>query len=108
MCGGTIEILPCSKVGHVFRDTMPYTTAKGAHERNLKRVIDVWLDNYKAVVYSIQPKKFQFIDSGDISRRLKLKEQLDCRNFTWYLQNVIPELRVPDINPFGRGEVICI
>ena len=105
MCGGTIEILPCSKVGHVFRDTMPYTTAKGASERNIKRVVDVWLDDYKQIVYSIKPATFYLINSGDISERLKLRQKLQCKSFSWYLKNVIPELQVPDMFPLGRGEV---
>ena len=105
MCGGTIEILPCSKVGHVFRDTMPYTTARGTTERNIKRLVDVWLDDYKTFVYSMKSRTFLTMDAGDMSQRQALRERLKCKNFSWYLQNIIPELRIPDLNPLGRGEV---
>ena len=106
MCGGTIEILPCSKVGHVFRDKMPYTTPSGTAERNIKRIVDVWLDDYyKAIVYSLKPASFQRIDVGDVSSRIKLRQKLKCKSFSWYVQNIIPELRFPDLYPLGRGEV---
>uniref|UniRef100_A0A4W3HUH9 Glycosyltransferase 2-like domain-containing protein n=1 Tax=Callorhinchus milii TaxID=7868 RepID=A0A4W3HUH9_CALMI len=49
MCGGEIEIIPCSRVGHIFRDGNPYTFPKDrikTVERNLARVAEVWLDEY--------------------------------------------------------------
>ncbi len=105
MCGGTLEILPCSKVGHVFRDTMPYTTARGTAEVNIKRLVDVWLDDYKSFVYAMKSQSFRDIDAGDISERQELRKRLHCKSFSWYLQSIIPELRIPDLNPLGRGEV---
>lgn len=105
MCGGTIEILPCSKVGHVFRDTMPYATAQGTAEKNVKRLVDVWLDEYKPVVFSMKSQAFEELDAGDVSDRKELRKRLQCKSFSWYLQNIVPELRIPDLNPLARGEV---
>ena len=52
MCGGTLEIVPCSHVGHVFRSRSPYKWTKGqALRRNLARVAEVWMDEFKFYYY---------------------------------------------------------
>ena len=60
MCGGRIEILPCSRVGHIFRKvTSPYTFPKGVREtlsKNLNRLAEVWLDEYKEYYYKTSPQ----------------------------------------------------
>lgn len=53
----------------------------------------------QVLCYSLQHKY------GDISERLELRERLHCKNFTWYLTNIYPEIYLPDLNPEKFGAV---
>lgn len=52
-CGGQLEIIPCSIVGHVFRTKSPHTFPKGTQviSRNQVRLAEVWMDDYKEIFY---------------------------------------------------------
>lgn len=48
---------------------------------------------------------------GDVSKRLELRERLQCKSFSWYLKNVYPEVFMPDLNPLQFGAVsvfVCV
>ncbi|KAM9774464.1 polypeptide N-acetylgalactosaminyltransferase 11 [Syngnathus typhle] len=93
MCGGELLIIPCSRVGHIFRKRRPYGSP-GGHDtmaHNSLRLAHVWMDDYKEHFLSLRPE-LRERDFGDISQRLALRKRLQCRSFSWYLDNVYPEI----------------
>ncbi|KAJ8961296.1 hypothetical protein NQ318_008982 [Aromia moschata] len=96
MCGGSLELIPCSRVGHVFRHRRPYGSPDGKDTmlHNSLRVAYVWMDDYKQYFLN-QRSDAKNIDYGDISSRLQLRKELKCHDFDWYLKNVYPELALP-------------
>lgn len=96
MCGGRLEILPCSRVGHVFRAKSPYSFKKDPTEtiaHNLNRAARVWMDD-RAEIYLNFTNNSRFGES-DISERVQLRKDLKCHDFQWYLDNVFPDAFVP-------------
>lgn len=52
LCGGSMEVLPCSRVAHIARMKKPYHSNIAFHtRRNALRVAEVWMDEYKSNVY---------------------------------------------------------
>ncbi|XP_016133787.1 polypeptide N-acetylgalactosaminyltransferase 16-like [Sinocyclocheilus grahami] len=98
MCGGSLEILPCSRVGHVFRKRHPYDFPEGnalTYIKNTRRAAEVWMDEYKQYYYTARPSA-QGKAFGSIADRLALRQKLNCNSFRWYLENVYPELKIPE------------
>ncbi|XP_033495197.2 polypeptide N-acetylgalactosaminyltransferase 11 [Epinephelus lanceolatus] len=94
MCGGQLLIIPCSRVGHIFRKRRPYGSPGGqdtmAH--NSLRLAHVWMDEYKEQYLSLRPE-LRERSYGDISERMALRKQLQCNSFRWYLDTVYPEMQ---------------
>jgi len=117
-CGGSIEIVPCSHVAHVFRKSSPYSFPRkegvmGTLYTNLARVIEVWMNqDYKNFFYKINPvaKKVVYKDEPistnlssklvNISSRIEIKERLQCNDFSWFLKNVWKENFFPTRDRF--------
>lgn len=53
MCGGVLEIVLCSHVGHIFRKRSPYKWRNGVNvvKKNSIRVAEVWMDEYSKYYY---------------------------------------------------------
>ncbi|XP_054905631.1 polypeptide N-acetylgalactosaminyltransferase 6 [Poeciliopsis prolifica] len=109
-CGGQLEIIPCSVVGHVFRTKSPHTFPKGTEviTRNQVRLAEVWMDDFKKIFYrrnrnaAVMASEHKY---GDISDRLNLRNRLQCKNFTWYLNTIYPEIFIPDLKPEKFGSI---
>ncbi|XP_060113294.1 polypeptide N-acetylgalactosaminyltransferase 5 [Heteronotia binoei] len=105
MCGGEIEIIPCSRVGHIFRNDNPYSFPKDritTVERNLARVAEVWMDEYKDLFYGHGYHLIlKNLDVGNLTQQMEMRKQLQCKSFKWYLDNVYPDIDAPLVKASG-------
>ncbi|XP_077408761.1 polypeptide N-acetylgalactosaminyltransferase 14 isoform X4 [Vanacampus margaritifer] len=106
-CGGSLEIIPCSRVGHVFRKKHPYVFPEGnanTYIKNTRRTAEVWMDDFRLFYYSARPAA-RGKSYGDIGGRVELRRKLKCKPFKWYLEHVYPQLKIPDDSDWQSGPI---
>eukprot|EP00111_Clytia_hemisphaerica_P004070 TCONS_00011660-protein len=109
MCGGNLEIIPCSRVGHVFRSKdSPYSFPGGVQKtlnKNFNRLAEVWMDEYKENYYKNKLEEERYTDIGDLSSRKALRHRLGCKSFDWFVKNIVPGMLGTDQNPPASGQI---
>ncbi|XP_040405689.1 polypeptide N-acetylgalactosaminyltransferase 15 isoform X1 [Cygnus olor] len=108
LCGGSVEIIPCSRVGHVYRNHVPRAFSYDeAIVRNKIRIAETWLGSFKENFYKHDTVAFLIskAEKPDCSERLQLQKRLGCRNFQWFLSNVYPELSQTEDTPRFSGKL---
>merc|ERR1712032_1345986 len=94
MCGGTLELIPCSRVAHIFGGfPNPHRCSSGAVHGGVN------YNKWRAIRSWMQPKHIKIFegflsgvrDVGSLDNMFAIKKRLKCKNFDWYLENVWPE-----------------
>lgn len=114
MCGGRVVTVPCSRVGHIFKN-FPYKFDGDRDkivQKNLIRVAEVWMDDYKKYfyastrIYDFKRVKMTEEEVKSLAERRKLREQLKCNTFEWFMHEIIPEVEPPSMDSVFYGEIM--
>ena len=104
MCNSSLELIPCSRVGHIFRHRRPYGSKEDTMTVNSLRMAHVWMDEYIKYYFQVRPEA-QNMSYGDVSDRIHLRKRLGCQSFDWYVKNVYPELKPPSLDDSFKRRV---
>ncbi|MCP9257151.1 Polypeptide N-acetylgalactosaminyltransferase 3 [Dirofilaria immitis] len=90
MCGGSLEIHPCSRVGHVFRKHTPIHFPVAQQK--------------SYIIIPLALLSCQSCRCWRFNRTKILRENLQCKSFRWYLETIYPESPIP-IDFLSLGQI---
>uniref|UniRef100_A0A2M3YXF5 Polypeptide N-acetylgalactosaminyltransferase n=1 Tax=Anopheles braziliensis TaxID=58242 RepID=A0A2M3YXF5_9DIPT len=108
MCGGKMVTVPCSRVAHIQKNGHPYLRGekKDVVRANSIRLAEVWMDQYKDVIFDIHGIPHYLEEEfGSVESRKAIRERAGCRDFRYYIEHAFPEMRSPEVAGTFRGEV---
>lgn len=59
--------------------------------QNLKRVAEVWMDEYAEHIYQRRPE-YRHLSAGDVAAQKKLRSSLNCKSFKWFMTQIAWDL----------------
>jgi polypeptide N-acetylgalactosaminyltransferase len=97
-CGGRIELVPCSRIGHLYRDPAhrPYDVEVNTVVHNYKRLAELWTKDHLDIFYKMKPEavNMKLVGMEQVqSQYAELEEKLQCKNMSWYLDNIDHEMK---------------
>ncbi|KAL4232686.1 polypeptide N-acetylgalactosaminyltransferase [Mactra antiquata] len=100
LCGGRVEMVPCSKIGHLYRGTpwQKFHPKKAYFIKNQVRFALVWMEGLlKDIVLEIKKSEVNMKDIGDISKRELIKTENHCHPYQYYIDKMleISDLYIP-------------
>ncbi|XP_058464327.1 putative polypeptide N-acetylgalactosaminyltransferase 9 [Malaya genurostris] len=108
MCGGKMVTVPCSRVAHIQKTGHPYMqqTSKDVIRANSLRLAEVWMDEYKQVIFDIYGiPRYPIEEAGELCSRREIRKKANCKSFRYYVENAFPEMRNPMVTGAFRGEM---
>lgn len=67
------------------------------------------MDEYAEFIYARDPKRYEQVDTGDLTYQLAIKNKLKCKPFSYFIEQVAPDMNefypLIDPPPFAQGAV---
>ena len=104
MCGGRLDIIPCSRVGHVFRRRRPYGSPNGEDTMtyNSLRAAHVWLDDYIVITSLILFKEQLIRKNTFYILGIFFSSATRCTSFILWRCRTTPAIATIDAVPVFR------